>query len=524
MIRISKFTLNQQTGEKGDTTSVNKSNINIGQEINGVLIDGKIGNFRQGGKGTCELLAMILGLKYQDWGREGFAEAVKPDNQGGAYVTLHDNYNIWDNEEFNKPKTYHITNEEILQAKSYNYLPNDEISKIRSDYEEGRIDSKTFEERLNKLLNANLKNRYSTGDDDVLAVELAVEKSIMNNYTNNRDMYKSIFAKCEVTDPLNSYYYQLTRLSHGLLIGDRSGQFECNISTWGQNDKKFANLLEYLEHNLDKKEITALVGFRKQANLSLSGVGQNYFTDNILYDEEILIGHAYSLKGIETDESGVKFVEFVNPHNSSDIKRLPYYIFLKNCEITVSTTSKVYDEIYEYCNNSKNDEKIDIDVLIKEEQEKLQNAFIQKNYNEFVKRLIDAPVEEKELLVKEYFNSFKVFTDPSENYKEKTLFADSMINKIEDLILTLDKQEYGWGNGEAKKALIKPLADNLNEALKVQEGDDCNKKHKEQRENSYNNILNELDALLYTDEQVIIENFKILLNKYKESITANLDE
>ena len=94
----------------------------------------------------------------------------------------------------------------------------------------------------------------------------------------------------------------------------------------------------------------------------------------------------------------------------------------------------------------------------------------------------------------------------SENIKD--LFSDK--NTISFIINCFDLIKHGWGNGKEKKELIAPLVDDYCEyAAKKGVEEDIIKDVKTA-------CYKELDALLYTDEKVIIEKLQILFDKIKE--------
>lgn len=95
-------------------------------------INGKIENFRQGKTGDCWLLSTLYGISNSEKGKQILSEFIIPDNKGGVTINLK-----------GANKSYYITQDDIN--------------------------------------NAIKKNQYSTGDPDVIAVELAVEKFRMEN-------------------------------------------------------------------------------------------------------------------------------------------------------------------------------------------------------------------------------------------------------------------------------------------------------------------------------------------------------
>ncbi len=518
----------QQQANK-DSIYIQKPQPNIGDEINGVKIDGKIGDFKQGGKGDCVLLAMLLCLKFQDWGQKGFSEAVQSDGQGGAYVTLYDCiYDTWRDrdKDFDSKKVHHITNEEILRAKSYSnwkYSQEDsiKINNLNSAVEDSKITIEEYEKQYIEITKKYISKTYSSGDDDVLAVELAVEKSIKNTIPFLESHLKKIDTldseeQQTIVDPLNSYRYRKVRLSHGLILGDKSffynTEFYTDSVVSAMEKDKIKKTLTFLENNINHKNITAYVGFSETSVVYFQAVGEKENS----YSEQLESNHAYAIKGFETDENGVKFVLFVNPHDSSKEMKLPYYTFLSEAHVVaISAPPEINQEYDEYCKQTENNEAINLDKLVKEENDKLQKACIQKKYDNFVKELIAAPIEEKEKIVKEYFESYRLFTSGYDFFEERTTFINFIKNNLESLITTLDKAEYGWGRGKAKKALIKPLVDNIITALKDLHGNYYDEKGYEYCEKIRDDIMKELDAHFYTNEKNIIVFFNMLLEQYE---------
>ena len=73
------------------------------------------------------------------------------------------------------------------------------------------------------------------------------------------------------------------------------------------------------------------------------------------------------------------------------------------------------------------------------------------------------------------------------------------------LIKILDGLEFGWGNGNAKKELIKPIIDKLCDRAKELDVS------QEYIEEIKSRCYTELDAMFYTDEKVIGEEIARLL-------------
>lgn len=520
---INKLNSIYQSKKNNSCICTHKPQINIGNEINGVKIDGKIGNFKQGGKGDCVLLAMILGLKFQPWGQKGFSEAVKSDGQGGAYVTLYNNSEAW--QDINFKRVYHITNDEILKAKKYcnwEYSTEDsiKIENLELALHESKITSEEFKKQYIEILEKYTSKTYSSGDDDVLAVELAVEKSIKNKIPYLEELVKDFDTldsreQQAIVDPLNSYRYRYVRLSHGLLLGDKSdfnntGYYRDSMTLSMEKDE-IKDALTFLEKNINHKTLTAYVSFKETSAVFFRALGE----EESSYSEQLISGHAYAIKGFMTDNNGVKFVLFVNPHDTSKEIKLPYYTFIKEAQaIAISAPPEISEEYDKYCRQRVGTETIDLDKFVKEEKDKLQISCMQKKYDKFVKELIAAPIEKKEIIVKDFFESYMLFTTDYNFIEEKAIFIDFIKNNSESLITTLNKAEYGWGRGKAKKALIKPLVDNIIVALKKYP-DHYSKHNCKYYEQLQADIIKELDAFFYTNEKNIIVAFNKLIVEYE---------
>ena len=99
---------------------------------NKTFINGEIEHFQQAKDGwDCQILSDLISLKYTTWGKKILKENVKPDGMGGAIVTLNG---------ANGNKNITVSIEELLKAKS--------------------------------------DSLFAKGDDDVIAIELAVAKYI----------------------------------------------------------------------------------------------------------------------------------------------------------------------------------------------------------------------------------------------------------------------------------------------------------------------------------------------------------
>ena len=221
-------------------------------------INGEIDKFCQGATDDCWLLAELSSLSGKSWGKDIIKNAIKADGAGGAIVTIKEN----ELEE----KQIRITKEEIIS--------------IRKKQEFG----------------GNIQDcQYSTGDADVLVLELAIEK----------------------------YFHSKGDLIDGFKIKNKSLANIIKLLTGNSNRKIFkqpkensyivddyTQILDTIEKDSDK--YVTIVGFQ---NDNKAGLKNN---------------HAYELREIKTAKCGHKIVKLVDPHNSSEEINIDYYSFLNS--------------------------------------------------------------------------------------------------------------------------------------------------------------------------------------------------
>ena len=129
---------NNNTPNVPDKNSTNNDTTSVFDKYS-TKIDGVIDEFRQGATGDCWLLSELNSLSHKPWGKNIIKNAIKPDGEGGATVTIFEN-------EFEQ-KQFSVKSEEITSIRN-----KQKHCKNIEDYE------------------------YSTGDADVLAFEIAFEK------------------------------------------------------------------------------------------------------------------------------------------------------------------------------------------------------------------------------------------------------------------------------------------------------------------------------------------------------------
>jgi len=201
--------------------------------------------------GDCWLLAGVNSLNTTPWGRKIIKNALRPDGEGGAIVTLRGADNT--------QKEYRVT--------------------------------------LAELDKALLSDKYSVGDDDMLAIELAVEKYAKKQIEAGKLDKSSDKAIVGGIDR-NMLYLLSGKPSHDFHAKDK------NIDS--ALDKIMANSTKYSSYCAFQNDTEHL---------------SNY--------------HAYTIKEIKKDLSGNKFVVLINPQDSESPEIVPYEEFRNNLRLLV---------------------------------------------------------------------------------------------------------------------------------------------------------------------------------------------
>lgn len=214
------------------------------------VFNGEIENTMQSLEtGDCWLLSGVNSLNTTPWGKKIIKDALRPDGEGGAIVTL---------------------------------------KGANSDKKEYRVTIADLDKALSS-------GKYSVGDDDMLAIEIAIEK----------------YAKAQVAagklnkDPDDVLTGAIDRNVLYLLSGRPTHDFH-------PKDKNIDKTLDKME--LNPRKYAAYCGFKEDS-------------------ENLYNNHAYSIAEIKKDKNGQKVVVLINPQDSTNGMTVPYSEFRENLNI-----------------------------------------------------------------------------------------------------------------------------------------------------------------------------------------------
>lgn len=196
--------------------------------------------------GDCWLLAGVNSLNTTSWGKLIIKDALRPDGEGGAYVMLKGAQG--------EQKEFHVSIGDLDRA-------------LESD-------------------------KYSVGDDDMLAIELAVEKYA-------KKLVASGMLDKDINNVLNG---GIDRNMIYLLSGVQTHNFV-------RKDENMDKALALIQQNPGKYAV--ICAFQNDT-------------------ENLECHHAYTLKEIKIDFNGNKVAVLINPQNSMQTKNVAYEEFRSN--------------------------------------------------------------------------------------------------------------------------------------------------------------------------------------------------
>lgn len=277
--------------------------------------NGKISNTRQGMLKDCYLLSGLNSLSYSKFGKKAIKDAVHKDKDGNIVIKLK-----------GINKEYTVTKQELKKA-SKKYVPTfDEKGKVRG-----------------------YDKKYSTGDGDVLAFELAFEKY-------RTDLKEG---KIEIDKNLPAYAYDYSKNDDNLIDSGSPNQLYYLLTGKKCAQIDFNGIKNCgVAKDLDILKIYAKKHFDKFVN-DFSKTPENYAVScNFKIKEQmpfynkhhqkikLMPEHSYAIKKIND-----KYVTIIDPQKS----RIPI-------EVPVDMFKSIVGSVY-YFNNNENEEEKPLQVF-----------------------------------------------------------------------------------------------------------------------------------------------------------------
>ena len=386
----------------------------------------------------CWLLSGLNALNQTSWGKKYIKEAIKPDGDGGVYIT----------------------------------------------FPGSPIEQKTFHVSVEELYKASQSDKYSKGDDDVLAIEVATEKLFKTLY--QRKIGTILFEYGNDSYLGNFIDKNNNNLTIEKLLTNRN-TFDFNADFCEVKDNNFYNALAQIANISSKSAICC--SFDKD---------QMEYIDN----DEIIPFHLYSIKTM-VDK---KYIIVHDPIENKDIK-LPWYKFglaAKTLCITPQNKKDI-DNISSALTQDYKNKCIKHESECKEYQQKIKDKKAQlEKLSKFIDIANAKPILYLDLKSKIENGNYEQTLSKINSLNDEQRFC-ILYKDTSEMIKLLDNKAWGWGNGSKKKALIEPFINSLcNIASDYICVGDIEKIKK--------TCLEELNATFYTDEEKIIENMELLKN------------
>ena len=421
--------------------------------------------FQSKKQGDCWLLSDINALNLTEWGKQAIYDAIIPDEDGSGGVTI----------EFNgsplEQKEIHFSAQDIQEAKD--------------------------------------SGKYSSGDDDMVALELATEYTLKNMVKKGFGKRVDDFDKLMgwksylfgvVTDEKNNKQIAISNL-----LGIE--RIDIGVADVLPGEKNYVEaqekLLKFLANKFDKT--ASVCTFINDIN------GERY------KQEEIHGNHAYAIKKIDYG----KEVIIIDPYHSNKEIKLTWNKFLEHVEsiYTSVQNTNVKKELYKALPIDYEQKKRANSELLRKEREKNAIKYqeeCRKIEEEYLKEIKEIEEQKNAKLIEQnkqrklkISHAIKVVGQAiSKNddniinnagvqniFNEDTILP--ILEKYPNIILWIDKLHSGWGNGRSKSNMIfyivEPLARLANDKGIEQEA----------ISNFRGKCYRESDALFYTDEKVI---------------------
>lgn len=270
--------------------------------------DGKIDNAYQQGTGDCWLLSQANALSTTDWGQEAIKESITDDKENKQYKI---NFKGVDFETV-------ISYEDVQKARE-------------AKTEKGSV-------------------KYSTGDIDMLLIELATEKYLQ------KEMDEGNLLRKDPNSPLTSGYEAGKTTLQYLLTGKTGHEYFFGTTPIDSEKlKDTSKMKDYQKSNWknvqDYASYATKENRKEQVTKMLEQIAQNpdkYGATVSIYVKKQKLSHAFIIKEIKTDDSGkITDIGIVNPWNgTSRVSHYSYENFI-NKDITtmgIISESDTYEE------------------------------------------------------------------------------------------------------------------------------------------------------------------------------------
>ena len=400
----------------------------------------------------CWLLSGVNALNTTEWGKTVLYNAIEPDGEGGVTIRLP-----------GSPipqKNFHITSDEIAAA--------------------------------------DKSGQYSFGDQDMLAIELAVEKlfKIMDENKIGEIDRNGADTDSYLGNMIMDGRYTLD--VERLLTGRETKSFANTAK--GIKAQEFNKTYKYLSDNLENYAVTVTFSSRPDAF--------GYRDKN----DPVHGNHSYCLKEMVYG----KYVILSDPYDSGTDIKMDWQRFISDECLVLFCTAK--DE------NSD----IKLEEALPENLRKIEQESVEKRQRE------KAEAEALETAEKQKSEKQKFDSEQEDAWQDIiTTFGEDGKRKLDDwnpskpkinkynvikffdkygveIIAKVDHDVRGWGYGKAKKCYILPMIEALAEFAK-------DKGVSRQEIMDFQNKCNkELDAWFYTDEKVIMQEVQKMLHLVRQ--------
>ena len=416
--------------------------------------------FQSDTQGDCWLLSDINAMRNTEWGREIIRNAIVPDGKGGVTIKFPGSPLA--------QKNFHISPKEIAAAKA--------------------------------------SGHYSTGDDDMIALELATEK------LSKQMVKKGLAERVDKFDDVIGHPSYLTNIKldkknidnaylsiSTLLTGRQRVEVDFLLGVKGSE-----NILKYISQNPGKTAAVCTFDHYKD----IFGTRDE--------DDPVHGNHAYAIQKIIYG----KEVVVIDPYHTDKPIRLSWEKFINDVETiyagakdntTYNALKKSVPAEHDTIRQQDHEQRLkslkDIKNRRIAEETKRKNEKIDyevKNIMSGLKFLKDDIKSNEERFGPDLYLNYNNYKSAMDKVNKDNVVK--LLKTYPGLIRDLDTYKSGWGNGDDKKALIEPVINALTERAREAKID--NNTITQFRKN----CMKELDAMFYTNIDVVISEVQNLLN------------